>query len=411
MIVRFRRWLSGFIVWAAPIVFLAVSMVGLVVVINYFTDNPFGYDFFAYQDAAARLSDGGSPYLPTLLNGTSSTVEEGAYLYPPLLAQLLVPLTALSDVAAYAIFSLVGLAAFVLASLLLWRHTGGHVTLIGVIFAGATLICLQPFYSTLLNGNLGFLLTACVSIAIIGSPLLAGVIGGLLKVVPGALLLMARPREISRRALLTAALIFSGSLLLSPTAWQTYLFTALPATIVNSDPVGDGGNLAALARRARTTAEIRSIEDTPVTEAQQDLVRRAGWTRLLSSEALIWIGSLETPLRLVSLLLAAALLLLGILTAQDRRRRHLAAAYLTVGGILLPWTLWEHYLVVLFPIAAIAWRLGDARARVSLVAGLLLLTPLTTALFGPFLLLIPSMLLLLDGIRRTRLPEVPLLTR
>ena len=131
MIVRFRRWLSGFIVWAAPIVFLAVSMVGLVVVINYFTDNPFGYDFFAYQDAAARLSDGGSPYLPTLLNGTSSTVEEGAYLYPPLLAQLLVPLTALSDVAAYAIFSLVGLAAFVLASLLLWRHTGGHVTQIG----------------------------------------------------------------------------------------------------------------------------------------------------------------------------------------------------------------------------------------------------------------------------------------
>jgi hypothetical protein len=113
----------------------------------------------------------------------------------------------------------------------------------------------------------------------------------------------------------------------------------------------------------------------------------------------------------VSLLLAATLLLLGILSAQDRRRRHLAAAYLTVGGILLPWTLWEHYLVVLFPIAAIAWRLGDARARASLVAGLLLLTPLTTSLFGPFLLLIPSMFLLLDGIRRTRLPEAPLLTR
>jgi hypothetical protein len=314
-------------------------------------------------------------------------------------------------VVAYAIFSLFGLVAFTLASLLLWRHTGGRVTLIGVIFAGALLICLQPFYATLLNGNLGLLLTACVSLAIIGSPLLAGAIGGLLKVVPGTLLLMTRPQDLSRRALLAVALIFSGSFILSPAAWQTYLFTALPATIVNSDPVGDGGNLAALARRARTTAEIRSIEDTPVTEAQQELVRRAGWTRLLSSEALIWIGSLETPLRLVSLLLAAALLLLGILSAQDRRRRHLAAAYLTVGGILLPWTLWEHYLVVLFPIAAIAWRLGDARARASLVAGLLLLTPLTTSLFGPFLLLIPSMFLLLDGIRRTRLPEAPLLTR
>ena len=411
MIVRFRRWLSGFIAWAAPIVFLAVSTVGLVSVINYFTVNPFGYDFFAYQDAAVRLSDGGSPYLPTLLNGTSSTVEEGAYLYPPLLAQLLVPLTALSDVVAYAIFSLVGLVAFTLASLLLWRHTGGRVTPVGVIFAGAILICLQPFYSTLLNGNLGLLLTACVSLAIVGSPLLAGVIGGLLKVVPGALLLMTRPRDLSRRALLAVALIFSGSLLLSPAAWQTYLFTALPATIVNSDPVGDGGNLAALARRARTTAEIRSINNTPITEAQRDLVRRAGWTRPLPSEVLIWIGSLETPLRLVSLLLAAILLPLGVRTAQDRRRRHLAAAYLTVGGLLLPWTLWEHYLVVLFPIVAIAWRLGDTRARVSLVAGLLLLTPLATALFGPFLCLIPSMFLLLDGIRRTQLPEAPHLTR
>lgn len=413
MIARLSRWLWDFTSWAAPIIFIAASIAALVVVATSLitTDTPIGNDFYAYRDAAERLHSGGSPYLYDLLNGASSTADPGAYLYPPFLAQLLVPFLALSRDVGYLAFTLLGLTVFALSILFVVQGTGGRVTIRGALLCGSTALWLIPFHSVLYNGNLGLFLGACVALSIIGSPLLAGVVGGLLKVVPGALVLMARPRDISRRTMLAVILILSASVLLSPSAWQTYLFKALPATIVNNDPVGDGGNLAALARRAGTVAELRSNEGAAETAAEQGIVRQAGWTKFLPSEVLRWLGSVERPLRLAGLLLAAALLLLGLLATRDPRRRHVAAAYLTVGGILLPWTIWEHYLVILFPIAVVAWRLGDMRARWSIIAGLLLLTPFALLAFGPLFCLIPSMLLLLNGIRQTRLPEAPPLTR
>ncbi|MCU0484042.1 MAG: DUF2029 domain-containing protein, partial [Chloroflexi bacterium] len=55
----------------------------------------FGYDFQAYDAAARRLAAGGPLYPPGTVEAYNAGAYSGLYLYPPPLAVLLVPLTAL----------------------------------------------------------------------------------------------------------------------------------------------------------------------------------------------------------------------------------------------------------------------------------------------------------------------------
>lgn len=400
---RAIAWIS----WAGPWLVIALSVSSVIGSIGYFGSGKIlGADFFTYLAASERLIDGEGLYLPTLLSGDATTTGAWQYLYPPLLAQLLIPLTPLPKEMAHLIYSIVSIALLSWAIASAWRIGGGKITYRGSIVAIAALLCFMPLYTALFNGNTGLLIGACVAASFTANPLIAGSIGGAIKVVPGALLAMVRRRDLTRNSVLAAVSVLAASALLAAGSWRTYLLEALPATLTNDDPIGQGGGPAALARLAGTIVHYSDQKLTdPVLIKALERIIDGEWTGYLSLDLLRFISTLEVPLRVGSLLLAALLLFAGLRAAHEVRRRHVAAAYLTVGSLLVPWTLWDHYLVAIFPLFFIGWALGDARARTMIALSGLLLTSPVTALVGAHAMAVPSMLLLLDGIRRTRLPE------
>lgn len=87
-----ERWrdLLAVAVALGGLAFLAYSLAELR------TSAAWGYDYAAYHAAAQRLVETGSPYQPETLGGPFRPGPFGLYLYTPLPAALLVPLTSLS---------------------------------------------------------------------------------------------------------------------------------------------------------------------------------------------------------------------------------------------------------------------------------------------------------------------------
>lgn len=379
----------------------------------------FGHDFFAYLDASRRLVDGGSPYRSELLTGATLTTSQGQFLYPPLLAQLLAP-AALLPVAAdqwlYAGYGLLSIGALAIASGWCWRRAGGSFTPLGVI-GGAFVIAIgAPFFSWVTNGNISGLLVLAVVGALAGRPLLAGGVGALIKLLPGSLALLARRSSLRSRELVLLGAIALSSLALSPLAWVDYATRALPNSVASEDLVGLGGNPAAIARLAGTIADLREDDGEAALAGRlagaDDFDRsivekaiRARWAALAPTELLRAIAGLEPVLRIAGLLGALGLSLRGATLANDLRRRHVAVAYLTVGSLLIPWALWDHYLVPLLPLALMSWRLGERATRVRIGLALFVSSAPIAAGIGGNLWIPLALVLLLDGIRRTRLPE------
>ena len=78
-----------------------------------------GYDFWAYYDAAIRFVQTGTPYEAETLSGPFRPGAFGLYLYSPVLALLFVPLTALGDQAAIMVWLGIRIAILVLACALM----------------------------------------------------------------------------------------------------------------------------------------------------------------------------------------------------------------------------------------------------------------------------------------------------
>jgi hypothetical protein len=374
-----------------------------------------GHDFYAYLDASRRLAAGTSPYLADLLSGTATTTAYGQYLYPPLLAQLLLPVASLVAIERQVLFvcyTALSLTSLFAGIFFAWRFAGGRVTVSGSLLVGGTVLVYIPVVAAMGTGNIGPLLAALTGLAIIGRPLLAGALGGLIKVLPGIIWLTIRSSSLRRREAVIVFAIACISLLASPEAWRTYIFEALPATMRTNDPIGLGGAPAAIARLAGTLADLRDTGGELLRASLREthdlaIIERVEATpwRLLPIELLRVIASLEGVLRAASLALAGLLIVAGARIASDPRRPHVAVALLLGGSLFVPWTLWDHYLVVLLPSAFVAWRVGSPLARRELALGWLLGTGVGWALLGAYLMIPVSMLLLLDGIRRTRLPE------
>jgi hypothetical protein len=91
-----------------------------------------GYDFHAYFEAAQRLLNTGSPYQPQTLGGRFSPGPGGLYLYSPVPALLVVPLTLLSSVGATAAWFVMRLTLLVATCALLPVSRSTRLAVLGV---------------------------------------------------------------------------------------------------------------------------------------------------------------------------------------------------------------------------------------------------------------------------------------
>ncbi len=297
----------------------------------------FGIDATDYLTAAERISRGESPYAPAMLDGPVDSQGTDRYRYPPPLAQLLVPLASVPTPAGLWAWFALGLVAIV-ASLLVALRTAGLLRLEPALWSLAAACLFLPVFDSLWKGNVSGLLALLVALAAAG-----GAVGGaavtlatLLKVVPvvfvpGWLVVDSR----SRRALVATGVALVGlSMLLSPGAWRDYL-TVLPNMLAGS-----------------------ADEATNV----------APWSMVARSGAPAWLVGM---VRLGSVAVALAAVAGSVLVVRRPAGLPLAATLCSVAMLLLPAALWYHYLVVLLPLAILAWPRATHRARVGMViAGL-----------------------------------------
>jgi hypothetical protein len=305
----------------------------------------FGIDFAAYQDAAAALGRGASPYADELLSGPFAAQGAGHYLYPPLLAQLLSPLAGLATQPAATIWLVLQAAAVYAAvwlALVLGAptRTAGHATgraaprLEPALWAAAATAWFLPVVDTLWKGNVsGFLALDVVLVAAGGA--LGGaslVLAVLLKVSPLGLAatLPGGGRRFAAGAATTAVILVAASVALAPSAWLDY---------------------------------VRVLPNLFTGDATQP-TNLSPWAVALNLGAPAW---LATGIRLAGLTCAAGCLLLCAALARRRGGWHAAVTFGTVAMLLLPAQLWYHYLVVLLPLAALAWGRAAGRRRSAMV--------------------------------------------
>jgi hypothetical protein len=158
-------------------------------------------------------------------------------------------------------------------------------------------------------------------------------LGALLKVAPGTLLpaVFAADRE-SRSALMVTLAVVAGSLfLLAPQAWLEY-----PVVLRNvfADTSGSEVNLA-----------IGQVAST------------WGW----APDAISFV-------RLAVVSAGGVCIMVSIWLARQRGGMPAAALLGTVAMLIIPGTLWLHYLAVLLPFAAMAWPRAGAGIRGILLA-------------------------------------------
>jgi hypothetical protein len=336
---RFRE-VTGAGLWAIGLVLLGRTLAAQV-------GDPagqFAIDFADYHGAAREMVDGRTPYAPAMLEGPVPSQGQGAYRYPPPFAQLLAPLTALPlTVAAWLWLALQ--AVLIFASVWLAGSLGGaRPSRERFLWTGVAATYFLPAFDALWKGNVSgvvaFQVAALAAGRVPGGFALAS--AALLKVSPVALVPALFVRGASgRRAELVGlalgtAVIVVPSFLLFPGAWLDY-GRVLP-------------NLLAGSTDYLTNLAPASIVDTRLPMA----------------------GALVGVLRLVTVAIGLAAVLLAAWLARRPDGWHAAISAGVVGMLVLPSSIWYHYLVVLLPVTALAWPVASTTGRVGLVAGALL---------------------------------------
>ena len=293
----------------------------------------FGIDATDYLTAAERVARGETPYAPAMLAGPVDSQGIDRYRYPPPLAQVLVPLTWLPTRTALWAWFAIGLVA-VVASLLVALRSAGMLRPEAVLWSLAAACLFLPVFDSLWKGNVSGLLALLVAIAAAG-----GAAGGaavalatLLKVVPVVFVpawWVAGSRCRHGMAAIAIAVVAS-SVLLSPGAWRDYL-TVLPNML--------GGS---------------ADEATNV----------APWSMVARTDAPEWLAGI---VRAASVAVAIGAVGASVLVIRRPGGLALAATLCTLAMLLLPAALWYHYLVVLLPLAIIAWPQANPVARAALV--------------------------------------------
>ncbi len=302
----------------------------------------FGLDLPAYVEGAKRLMATGSPYSEAIHNGPIEHFAANipiAYLYPPPLAQIFVPLTFVPFpllAAAWAASQTMILGALLLA---VFRHFGGQVDWWS---ASVILLCAAAFQPTsiaIFIGNVSGWIAIAVALMLLGGVRAVGASSAMLlwlKVTPGPLAIGAIIDRATRKSAAIAILLIAlVSFVLSPFAWVDFL-AILPSLV------------------AMPAAEI-AINVSP-----SNVIRAA---------------DLGGPFRLVPPVLVAGFLLLTYVNAARGRRLAWVASACGV-YLCLSSTVWHQYMVVLVPVAVAVWPRASNTVRGGIVLTLLWYGPL-----------------------------------
>jgi hypothetical protein len=263
-------------------------------------------------------------------------VYEGIFKYPPLFAQLLVPLTALDFWLSAGVWLAIQTALILVGVWIAARAGGAPRTFETVCWCGAAATLFLPNFDTVWKGNVSGGLAFLVALSLAG-----GLRGGLgvasavlLKTTPVVML----PAALSggRRSLLGLAVltpVVGLSVLISPGAWFDFV-RVLPNLV--SGPAQFATNLS-----------------------PDNLVSYALPALPLAAEIVRWLG--------VGM---GVLAVIGSVMVARRPGGWPAAVVLGVAAmLLLPSATWYHYLAVLLPLAAYAWPRAGRRSRFGLAAG------------------------------------------
>ena len=285
-------------------------------------DGQFGIDFNAYYLAAERYSSGDPIYTAELLSGPIHAQGVDRYKYPPPFAQVLRPLAVLAPGEAALVWLIIQALA-VLAALWLGTGIGGaRASPERALWCGVAAVFFLPVFDTLWKGNIsGILALSSVMVALGGAAAgIGAAAGALLKSVPGTLVFPALAMDSRARVtvLVTLGIGAAVSFVLAPAAWLDY-----PTVVRNllSGTADFASNLA-----PATVAAGLGLPDLAI-----DLIRIAMLALVIASV----IGS--------------------VLLARTRGGLPAAALLAVIAMLLLPSSLWYHYLVILLPFAAIAW--------------------------------------------------------
>lgn len=319
-----------------------------------------GYDAIAYRNAAERLLATGSPYQPFQLEGPFDPASPGrfSYLYPPPFALFLTPLLLLPPEAAKLLFAVGSVVASLAAFTLVFRHGGLRAAVAFPLAVLAAAVC-YPVLDDAINGNVSALLGLAVALLISDGARRSGAAvaaASLLKLTPAALL----PVVLLRGGVAFRATVATGLLLALPTLPFLAAWADFPVVVANLAAFGPSQHHASV-----SPAETATL--------------------LLGSGA-------YPPVRALTLAAAGglALLTLGATLLRQPTVTLVAALYVS---LLLPATLWPHYLIAPAVLTcSLAVRSGGRLRFLLLATGL-------AALTLPELLALPLL----------RLPALPLL--
>jgi alpha-1,2-mannosyltransferase len=328
---RFRLLLAA-LLWLAGTVVLGLVLLGQ-------ANDPAGqyaFDFQAYHGAAADIAAGRSPYAADMFSGPIPAQGEVLYKYPPLLAQLLIPLAALPLAGAAAIW-FVAQAAAILAAVWLSIRAGGATQSVETLaWCAVAATFFLPNFDTLWKGNVSGFLALTVAAVLMG-----GIGGGagsvaatLLKTTPVVMLvpaLFAGRRVLTGVALGLPVLVLS--VLLSPTAWLDFV-RVIPNLL--SGPSVFANNLAPHSLVATALPALPLAADIA---------------------------------RILALGVGVAALVVSVILARRSSGWVAAVTLALAASLLIPSATWYHYLAVLLPLAAFAWARASSRQRVALIAG------------------------------------------
>jgi Glycosyltransferase family 87 len=299
-----------------------------------------GGDFEAYWIGASRMAGGQSPYDAAMLTGPIPA-QGLRYLYPPLFAQLLIPLSWLpEETAAFAWFCFQ--SATLAVALYVVTSAGGVRSRIDrAIVVGLAFSLYLPIYDSLMKGNVEGPMALLIAIVLVGSERASGVAvaaAALIKVVPGFALagLVARGRQGLIGFAAGCLVLAIPSMLLSPGAWVDYA-RVLPNMLAGS---ADYTNNLAPAGALVSTPEL------------------APYAFLATAARMLFVGS------------AVALIGLSVWLARKPGGWPAALLAAVVASILAPGAIWYHYTVVLLPFALYAMPRASRRIRLGFMFGL-----------------------------------------
>ena len=301
----------------------------------------FGDDLYAYTSAADRLAATGSPYYPDLLLGpivSGDNVLIG-YFYPPVLAQVFLPLRAIPHLALAVGWSTA--QAICLAILLPLVFAGRRaLTLNRALLAIGFGLAFYPLQFAIFSGNVSGWLAIGVALSLVAGRRVGGAVAAVatgVKLLPLPMFVAALTDRRSRlAAAIPLAAVVAVSLVLAPQAWADFM-KVLPNTL----QIG--------------MAESR--------------------TNLSPAHALFEFGLLGLGL-IVGWVLAIGFGIAAVATGLREGYSNRVVAMAVFSVTFASSTLWDHYLGVMVPLILWAWPSVGARQRLAIAVFVILATGL-----------------------------------